>query len=42
VRVTDTEVEVEAGAGVRFTVLKSTLADVKPRGLPAAANDKSA
>jgi preprotein translocase subunit YajC len=42
VRVTDTEVEVEAGPNVRFTVLKSTLADVKPRGLPAAANDKSA
>lgn len=40
VRVTDTEVEVEAGPNVRFVVLKSTLADVKPRGLPAAANDK--
>lgn len=41
VLVTDTEVEVEAGPNVRFSVLKSTLADVKPRGLPAAANDKS-
>ncbi len=40
VRVTDTEVEVDAGPNVRFVVLKSTLADVKPRGLPAAANDK--
>ncbi len=40
VRVTDTEVEVDAGHNVRFVVLKSTLADVKPRGLPAAANDK--
>lgn len=39
VRVTETEVEVEAGPNVRFSVLKSTLADVKPRGLPAA-NDK--
>ncbi|WP_156255069.1 preprotein translocase subunit YajC [Sandarakinorhabdus oryzae] len=42
IRVTDTEVEVEAGPNVRFTVLKSTLADVKPRGVPAAANDKNA
>lgn len=41
VRVTDTEVEVEAGPNVRFSVLKSTLADVKPRGVPVAANDKS-
>lgn len=41
VRVTDTEVEVEAGPNVRFSVLKSTLADVKPRGAPVAANDKS-
>ncbi len=40
VRVTDTEVEVDAGPNVRFVVLKSTLADVKPRGLPAAANEK--
>ncbi len=42
IRVTDTEVEVEAGPNVRFVVLKATLADVKPRGAPAAANDKSA
>ena len=41
VRVTDTEVEVDAGPNVKFRVLKSTLADVKPRGLPAAANDTS-
>ena len=41
VRVTDTEVEVDAGPNVKFRVLKSTLADVKPRGVPAAANDKS-
>lgn len=40
-RVTDTEVEVEAGPNVKFRVLKSTLSDVKPRGVPAAANDKS-
>ena len=40
-RVTDGEVEVEAGPNMRFRVLKSTLADVKPRGLPAAANDAS-
>ena len=39
VRVTETEVEVEAGPNVRFSVLKSTLADVKPRGTTAA-NDK--
>ena len=39
-RVTDTEVEVDAGLNVKFRVLKSTLADVKPRGLPSAANDK--
>ncbi len=39
VRVTDSEVEVEAGPNMRFRVLKSTLADVKPRGAPAAAND---
>jgi preprotein translocase subunit YajC len=38
IRVTDTEVEVEAGPNVKFRVLKSTLVDVKPRGL-AAAND---
>lgn len=37
VRVTDTEVEVEAGPGVKFRVLKATLADVKPRGVPASA-----
>ncbi|WP_353217980.1 preprotein translocase subunit YajC [Sandarakinorhabdus sp.] len=41
VRVTDTEVEIEAGPGVKFRVLKSTLADVKVRGL-AAANDSAA
>jgi preprotein translocase subunit YajC len=40
VKVTDTEVEVEAGPNVRFTVLKSTLADVKVRGTAVAANDK--
>lgn len=39
VRVTDSEVEVEAGPNMRFCVLKSTLADVKPRGTPTAAND---
>lgn len=38
IRVTDTEVEVEAGPNVKFRVLKSTLVDVKPRSL-AAAND---
>ena len=36
IRVTDTEVEVEAGPNVKFRVLKSTLVDVKPRGLTAA------
>ena len=40
VRVTDTEVEVEVAPNVKLRVLKATLADVKPRGVPAAANDK--
>jgi preprotein translocase subunit YajC len=38
-RVTDTEVEVEAGPAMKFRVLKSTLASVTPRGMPTAAND---
>jgi preprotein translocase subunit YajC len=38
-KVTDTEVEVEAGPGVKFRVLKSTLQSVTPRGVAAPAND---
>ncbi|WP_310497165.1 preprotein translocase subunit YajC [Sandarakinorhabdus sp.] len=39
VRVTDTEVEVDAGPNMKFRVLKSTLAEVKTRGTAAPAND---
>ncbi|MEI6419043.1 MAG: preprotein translocase subunit YajC [Sphingomonadales bacterium] len=38
-RVTDNEVEVDAGPGVKFKVLKSTLQSVTPRGVAAPAND---
>jgi preprotein translocase subunit YajC len=42
VRVTDTEVEVEAGPGMKFRVLKSTLAEVKGLGSAPPANDAKA
>ncbi len=42
VRVQDGEVEVEAAPGVKLRVLKSTLADVRTKGSPVAANDGAA
>ena len=42
VRVTDTEVEVEAGPNVRFRVIKATLSDVRARGAATPANDEKA
>jgi preprotein translocase subunit YajC len=39
VRVMDAEVEVELGPQIKVKALKSTLADVRNRTLPAAAND---
>lgn len=42
VRVTDSEVEVEAGPNMRFRVLKATLSDVRTRGVAAPANDEKA
>jgi preprotein translocase subunit YajC len=42
IRVTDTEVEVEAGPGMKFRVLKSTLAEVKGLGTAPPANDAKA
>ncbi len=39
VRVTDGEVEIDAGNNVKFRVLKGTLSDVRDRAVPAAAND---
>lgn len=41
VRVADSEVDVEVAAGVKLRVVKATLADVRDRTLPAAANDSS-
>jgi len=41
VRVADSEVDVEVATGVKLRVVKSTLADVRDRTLPAAANDSS-
>ncbi len=38
-RVMDAEVEIDAGNNVKLRVLKSTLADVRNRTIPAAAND---
>jgi preprotein translocase subunit YajC len=38
-RVDGDEVEVEAGPATRFRVLKSTVADVRDRNAPVAAND---
>ncbi len=42
VRVTDDEVEVEVAPTVKLRVLKATLAEVRNRGVPAAANDTKA
>nr|WP_310522327.1 preprotein translocase subunit YajC [Polymorphobacter sp.] len=39
IKVMDAEVEVELGPQVKVKALKSTLADVRTRGVPAAAND---
>jgi preprotein translocase subunit YajC len=41
-RVDGDEVEVEAGPAVKFRVLKATLADVRDRTAPVAANDAKA
>ena len=38
-RVMDAEAEVEIAAGVKVRVLKATLAEVRGKGMPAAAND---
>ena len=42
VKVSDGEVEIEIAPTVKVKALKSTLADVRTRGLPAAANDTKA
>ncbi len=39
VKVTDTEVEVEVAPNVRHRVVRATLAEVRTKPLPAAAND---
>ena len=41
-RVDGDEVEVEAGPAMKFKVLKSTIADVRDRAAPVAANDSKA
>ena len=42
IRVDGDEVEVEAAPAVKFRVLKSTIADVRDRNAPVAANDAKA
>ena len=41
-KVMDAEIEVELGPNMRVKALKALLADVRPKGVPAAANDTKA